>query len=237
MSSHDFTTISVGDGTEMDSYIALPEGKGPFPGLILLQEAFGVNRHIRRVAEELCKEGYAVAAPDLFHRTGRRVDIPYTNFALAAPHFQAVSKAGLQDDLKATHTWLQQQPAVSPGKIGSIGFCLGGRVSFLANLTLPLAVAVSYYGGGLDALAGEAGNLHAAHLFLWGGMDKHITLQVRDTIVQAVDQAGKEYMNVVISYADHAFNCDERPSYQPEAAREAWALSLAFLANRLKDGK
>ena len=78
-----------------------------------------------------------------------------------------------------------------------------------------------------------AKDLHGPQLFYWGGLDKHILPQQIEGVVSAVKSAGKEYTNVVISYGDHGFNCDERPSYQPKAAREAWAMSMAFLKNNL----
>jgi len=234
MTNHDFVTIPVGDNTEMEAYVSVPDGNGSYPAVILLQEAFGVNGHIRNVAERLYKEGYAVIAPELFHRTGKRVEVAYDDFPSAAPHFKAITNEGLTADVKACYDWLQQQPFVVKDKIGSIGFCLGGRVSFLANTVLPLAAGVSYYGGGVDGLAGEAPKLSGTHLFYWGGQDQHIKQANIDTIIGAVKEAGKEYTNVVISYADHGFNCDERSSYHPLAAKEAWAHTLAFLDNRLR---
>jgi carboxymethylenebutenolidase len=150
------------------------------------------------------------------------------------PHFQAVTHEGLGQDVRAAYDWLHSQPDVQPERIGAIGFCLGGRVAFLANAELPLCAAVSYYGGGLHLLADRAAELHAPHLFFWGGLDTHITVEQRDAIVAAVDAAGKPYVNTVISYAEHGFHCDARASYHPEAAAEAWALTLAFLQDKLR---
>jgi carboxymethylenebutenolidase len=234
MINHEFTTISVSDGTEMELYVASPEGAGPFPAIIVLQEAFGVTGHIRSIAERLCKEGYTAVAPDLFHRTARRLEAAYTDFPSIAPHFQALTTEGLAADLRASYDWLQQQTFIQKDRVGSIGFCLGGRASFLANATLPLSAAVSYYGGRLDALVDHAPDLHADHLFFWGGQDQHIPQETVDKVIGAVKAAGKSYTNVVISYADHGFNCDDRASFHPLAAKEAWAHSLAFFANRLK---
>jgi len=236
MNNDEFVTLQVADGTEMDAYIAFPTGDGSFPGIIVLQEAFGVNNHIRNIGERLCSQGYAVIAPDLFHRTAKRVEISYTDFPAAAPHMKAISTEGLEADLKASYEWLQQQPSVLREKIASIGFCLGGRVSFIANTILPLAAAVSYYGGGMDALAARVADMHAAHLFFWGGKDTHIPQEKIDAIINAVKATGKDYVNTVISYADYGFNCDERSSYNAAAAKEAWAATLAFLENRLKVG-
>lgn len=218
----------------MEAYIALPGEERSYPGIILLQEAFGVNPHIRDVAERLCNEGYALIAPDLYHRSGKRLEFAYTNFSGAMPHIKALTSEGLKKDVQAAYDWLQQHPVVMRKKVGSLGFCMGGRVSFLANATLPLQAAVSYYGGGMDTLINEAPNLHGTHLFFWGGKDTHIPQEKIDMIINAVKLAHKDYINCVISYADHGFNCDVRPSFHPEAAKEAWALTINFFASRLK---
>ncbi|MGI4886509.1 MAG: dienelactone hydrolase family protein [Janthinobacterium lividum] len=236
MSSPNSLALPVSDGTTVQAYAAQPAAaNGPVPGIILLQEAFGVNHHIRSVADRLAQAGYAVVAPELFHRTAAPgFEAPYTDFSSAIPHFQAVTVEGLTADLQAAHAWLTAQPGVVADKIGSIGFCLGGRVSFLANAVLPLAASVSYYGGGLEQLKSYAPDLHAPHLFFWGGLDEHISKEKVAEIVAAVDAAKKPYINTVISYADHGFHCDERPSYNPDAAHEAWALTLAFFADKFK---
>ena len=234
ITNHEFNTVPVADGSEMGLYVAFPEGQGSFPAIIVLQEGFGLTRHIRNIAERLCNEGYAAIAPELYHRSGHRVEASYDDFPKVMEHFNAITKEGLTADLEAAYQFLQQQDNVTGDKIGSIGFCLGGRVSFLANSVLPMVAAISYYGGGIDQLIDEAPNLHGAHLFYWGGLDLHITSDKIDVVVNALKNAGKDYTNVVISYADHGFNCDDRSSYHPLAAKEAWAHSLSFLENRLK---
>ncbi|MFC6224572.1 dienelactone hydrolase family protein [Hymenobacter artigasi] len=235
MSDQNFVTLAVADGTEMRAYTAFPSSTGPVPGIILLQEAFGVNHHIRSVADRLAAAGYAVIAPELFHRTAAPgLEIDYANFGTEAmPHYMAINNDDLTSDLQAAYAWLQTQPLVKAEKIGSIGFCLGGRVSFLANAVLPLAAAVSYYGGGTHTIADRAKDLHATHLFFWGGLDEHIGKADINQVIEAVEAANKPYINTVISYADHGFHCDARASYHPEAAKEAWALTLAFFGEKL----
>jgi carboxymethylenebutenolidase len=229
-----FVNLKVSDGTTMQAYVTMPEGNAKLPGIILGQEAFGVNGHIREVSDRLAKEGYVVIAPELFHRTAPAgFEGGYTDFAALAPHFQGITLDGMTADLKACYDWLQQQSNVNPAKIGSIGFCMGGRVAFIANAVLPLSASVSYYGGRTAEIADMAKDLHGPQLFFWGGLDKHITQEQIDTIINAVKKANKPYTNVVISYADHAFNCDARPSYNKQAAAEAWAMTLAFFKNNL----
>ena len=236
MTSPNSLVLPVSDGTTAHAYVARPQNAtGPVPGIILLQEAFGVNHHIRGVADRLARAGYVVVAPELFHRTAAPgLEISYSDFASALPHYQAVTVDGLTADLRAAYAWLTGQPGVAAGRIGSVGFCLGGRVSFLANAVLPLAAAVSYYGGGTEQLKGRAAELHAPHLFFWGGLDQHIAKEDIAEVIDAVDAAHKPYVNTVISYADHGFHCDERPSYNAAAAHEAWALTLAFFEDKFQ---
>jgi carboxymethylenebutenolidase len=225
-------SLKVSDGSEMGAYVSIPEGKGPFPGVIVFQEAFGVNQHMRNVCDRIAKEGYIAIAPALFHRSAGDAEFPYGDFNLVMPHFQAITPEGLSADIKACYDWLKGQPEVIHGKLGTIGFCLGGRVSFLANAILPFSACVSYYGGSLHTIADKAAEVHAPHLFFWGGLDKHILPEHVETVVNAMKKAEKPFINVVISYADHAFSCDDRPNYNADAAKEAWAMSMAFFKNK-----
>jgi carboxymethylenebutenolidase len=233
MNKENYTDLAVSDGTEMAAYISLPpDSTAKSRAIILLQEAFGVNGHMRNVADDFASRGYAVITPELFHRTAPKYwEGPYNNFQEVMPHYSALTNDGLTADLQACYNWLKSNDRVDAAKIYSIGYCLGGKVSFLANAVLPLAAGVSYYGGGTDQLADKAKDLNGRHLFFWGGLDKHIKQENIDTVLNALDEAGKEYVNVKISYADHAFSCDERPAYNKSAADEALALTLAFLKN------
>lgn len=227
-------SLKVSDGSEMGAYVSIPDGKGPFPGVIVFQEAFGVNQHIRNVADKIAKEGYVAIAPELFHRSAQAgAEFPYGDFSLVAPHFQAITPDGLSADIKACYDWLKGQAEVIHNKIGTIGFCLGGRVSFLANSVLPFSACISYYGGGTHLMADKAADMHAPHLFFWGGMDTHILPEHIETVISAMKKAEKPFINVVISYAAHAFNCDDRPAYNADASKEAWAMSMAFFKNKL----
>jgi carboxymethylenebutenolidase len=225
-------SLKVSDGSEMGAYISIPEGKGPFPGIIVFQEAFGVNPHIRSIADRIAKEGYVAIAPALFHRSAGDSEFSYSDFSLVMPHFQAITPDGLSADIKACYDWLKNQPEVLHDKLGTIGFCFGGRVSFIANSMLPFSACISYYGGALHTVADKAPNLHAPQLFFWGGLDKHILPEHVETVVTAMKKAEKPFTTVVISNADHAFNCDDRPAYNADAAKESWAMSMAFFKNK-----
>ena len=218
----------------MNAFVVIPEGNGPFPAVILFQEAFGVNDHIKDVAGRIAALGYIAIAPEVFHRTAPPgYEAGYGDFSQVMPHFQATNTDTLINDAQACYDWLMTQDNVIKDKIGCIGFCLGGRAAFIANSALPLAASVSYYGGSTHTVAYLASNLHGPQLFFWGGMDTHILPEHVQAVIDAVKAAGKDYINVVISYAPHAFYCDARSSYNADAARESWGMTVAFLKNKL----
>ncbi|WP_223650431.1 dienelactone hydrolase family protein [Hymenobacter psoromatis] len=234
MSTPNLLVLNVADGTQAHAYVAQPQNQAAAPGIILFQEAFGVNQHIRDVADRLAAAGYVVVAPELFHRTAEPgAEFAYDNFPSVMPHYSAVTLETMTQDAQAAYDWLQSQPNVQKDKIGTIGFCLGGQVAFVANAKLPVQAGVSYYGGGLHTRTDLAPALHGPHLFYWGGLDEHISKDDVKTIIDAVDATGKPYVSTVISYADHGFNCDARPSYNKDAAAEAWAMTLAFFKEKL----
>ncbi len=234
ISSHN-VSLSVSDGSSMDAFVARPTQDGKHPGVILFQEAFGVNAHIRDVAGRFAREGYVTIAPELYHRTAKGFDAPYDDFSVAMPHLKAMTPDGIKQDARAAFDWLNSQSFVKHNEIASVGFCMGGRASFLACASLPLLAAVSFYGGGITpALLGEIPNLHATMLFFWGGLDKHIGKEQIRPIIEGCEASGRAFVNVEISGADHAFFNDVRPSYNAEAADLAWKLTLMFLEQNLK---
>jgi len=228
-------TLRVGDGTSMNAYVARPDEPGKFPGMLVLQEAFGVNAHIRDVTERMAREGYVAIAPELFHRTEAGFEGRYDDFPSVMKHLQALTEAGQAADIRAAYEWMRSNSQVFGDRIASIGFCMGGRASFLADATVPLQASISFYGGGIaQGLLPRAGDLHAPILLFWGGLDHHITEEHRRAVEDALVKAGKPYVNVTISYADHGFFCDARASYHAAAAGLAWKLTLQFLDTYVK---
>jgi carboxymethylenebutenolidase len=230
----EFVTLPVSDGTSMRVYIAGPAGSGAKPGLMVMQEAFGVNAHIRSVTERFAREGYVAIAPELFHRTADPgFEARYDDFPSVMRHMQALRDPSMEADFKASHDWLRANGAGDNSS--AVGFCMGGRAAFLAALTLPLKCAVSFYGGGIapgergPGLLGRVGDLRAPLLLFWGGLDKHIGPEQMRATTEALRAAAKSFVNVEFSEADHGFFCDARPSYNPAAAAQAWPLTLAFL--------
>jgi carboxymethylenebutenolidase len=228
----EYINLSVSDGTSMRAYVARPVGQ-PKAALLVFQEAFGVNAHIRDVTERFAQEGYLSISPELFHRTAPGLEAGYTNFAEVMPHMQALTDASLAADIQAAYQWLKNGEAKDL-PVGSTGYCLGGRTSIQAALTVPVQCAVSYYGGGIapggmfPSLSDRLKNLNAPTLFFWGGLDAHIGMDAVHAVESALTEAKKNFVNVVFSQADHGFFCDARASYNAVAAREAWALTLEF---------
>jgi len=120
-------TLNVSDGTTMPAYVARPQEGGTRPGLLVLQEAFGVNAHIRDVTERFARAGYTAVAPALFHRTDPNFEGVYTDFAAVRPHMQGLTDDGQSADIKAAYDWLKSSAGGGVAKIGSIGYCMGGR--------------------------------------------------------------------------------------------------------------
>ena len=150
------------------------------------------------------------------------------------PHLQALTDAGLAADIEASYQWLKNGEAKNLS-IGATGYCMGGRTSIQAALTVPLQCAVSYYGGGIAPspmfpnLLDRLKDLQAPALFFWGGLDAHIGPDAVQAVTSTLDAAQKDYINVVFSKADHGFFCDARASYNAVAAKQAWSLTLEFL--------
>ncbi len=223
--------LAVADGTRMAAYVARPKEAAAHPGLLVFQEAFGVNHHIRDVAERFAALGYVAIAPELFHRTAPPgLEANYTDFPAVIEHYQAVTTETAEADVRSAYEWLRSNPRAKASEISCVGFCLGGRISFIANSTVPLRAAVSFYGGGIaPGLLDRVSKLQAPSLFVWGGLDKHITPEHRRAVTEALSAHQKIYVNAEFSRADHGFFCDERGAYEPHSARQAWALTLEFL--------
>jgi len=228
-------TLQVADGTSMNAYVATPAGGEKAPGLLVFQEIFGVNANIREIAERFAKQGYVAIAPELFHRTAPGFEEAYTNLPACMPHAQALTPEGLIADARAAFDYLQKNPRVQPNAIASLGFCMGGRASFVANSAIPFKAAISFYGGGIvPALLARAAQQHGPVLFFWGGLDPLIPQDQARAVLDAMKSAEKPFMSVEFSDAGHGFFCDARASYNETAAKQAWEIALRFLATHVK---
>jgi len=228
-------TLQVADGTSMNAYVATPAGGEKAPGLLVFQEIFGVNANIREIAERFAKQGYVAIAPELFHRTAPGFEEAYTNLPACMPHAQALTPEGLIADARAAFDYLQKNPRVQPNAIASLGFCMGGRASFVANSAIPFKAAISFYGGGIvPALLARAAQQHGPVLFFWGGLDPLIPQDQARAVLDAMKSAEKPFMSVEFSDAGHGFFCDARASYNETVAKQAWEIALRFLATHVK---
>ena len=204
---------------------ARPVGSGKHPGLIVFQEAFGVNAHIRDITQRFAREGNVSIAPELFHRTAAGFEAGYDDFASAIPHMRALKDVDMQADQRSSWNWLREN--IGPNApVDAIGYCMGGRAAFLAGLTLPLAGAISYYGGGIASnptnpgLLGRAAELRCPILLFWGGNDKHILPEHRRGVNDTLTAARKTFVDVEISDADHGFFSTPGPAITPR--RRPW---------------
>lgn len=236
---HAWETLDVSDGTKLDVFVAKPVGVGDHhAGVIVLQEIWGVNGHIRDVCDRFARLGYTAMAPDVFHRTGtkdgERFEAPYSEFT-GREHAMKLTPEGVHADLAAVHARLTEilSEHENEVRIAACGFCMGGRLAFAANAMFPLTCAVSFYGGGIHGQLELAEKQHGPLLLFWGGKDGIITKENRRATADALEAAAKRFTEVNVGHADHGFFCDQRKSYDAEAAREAWGLVTAFFASNL----
>jgi len=222
-----------------DLYVAEPADHGPWPGLVILQEAFGLNDHIKDVTRRFAAEGYYAVAPDLFHRSSTRT-VPYDDVRAAIGMILQLSDDMVMDDVNGAIQHLRTVPGV--GKIGVVGFCFGGRSAYLAaTRSAELSAVVGFYAAGTAdprnpaAPVTRTADITAPVLLLCGGQDRMFPREQVETIEQALSQQSKEHLVKVYAEAGHGFFCDARPeNYNSAAADDAWRLTLEFLGKHLQ---
>ncbi|MEQ9815167.1 MAG: dienelactone hydrolase family protein [Azospirillaceae bacterium] len=219
-------SIKAADGGSFEGYLALPEA-GSGPGIVVLQEIFGVNRHIRDVADYYAEEGYVVIAPDLFWRIEPGVQLGYDG----KDREKAMALRGAFDedkgiaDIAATIAHLRAMPECT-GKVGTVGFCLGGRLAFLAAARTDVDAAVGYYGVAIEKNVDEAKAITCPLVLHFGEKDKWSTPEILAEINAGL--AGMDNAELhVYPGADHGFSCPERPAYDKPAALMAHSRSIA----------
>jgi carboxymethylenebutenolidase len=223
-----FTELRSSDGFTFPAYVAQPAGK-PKAGIVVLQEIFGVNSHIRSVADGYAAEGYLAVAPSTFHRVKPGVDIGYTEDDMKAGSalkaaVEGLPAPGVMPDIQAAIDRASQA-----GKVGIVGYCWGGLLTWRSACLLDgLSAAAPYYGGGMTTPAEIARKPKVPVMAHFGDQDHWITLDS----VEAFKRAHPE-VEVHIYHANHGFNCDQRGSYNAEAAKLARQRTLAFFAKHL----
>ena len=220
--------LTSADGFKFPAYVAQPSGKAK-GGLVLLQEIFGVNSHIRSVADGYAADGYFVVAPATFHRVKPGVELGYTEADMKAgmelkAAVEGLTAPGVMPDIQAAI-----QHAAQAGKVGILGYCWGGLLTWRSASALQgLSAAAPYYGGGMTVGADLERRPSVPVMVHFGAQDHWIPL---DT-VEAFKKA-QPAVTVHVYDANHGFNCDQRGSYNEAAAKLARERTLAFFAQHL----
>lgn len=235
MTEREITTAKVkvqnGD-LAIDAYLAQPTEKGTYPGIVVVQEIFGVNDHIREVTERIAKEGYVAIAPAIYQRQAPGFETGYTPEDIKiGRQYKVQTKANeLKSDIQATIDYLKQQPSVNKQGFGCIGFCFGGHVVYLAATLDDIKATASFYGGGItnwspgdgpptiDRTPEIQGTIYA----FFGNEDASIPGEQIDQIEAALKNHQIAHRIFRYDGGEHGFFCDRRSSYNQEAATDAW---------------
>ncbi|MGD1950200.1 MAG: dienelactone hydrolase family protein [Leptolyngbyaceae cyanobacterium] len=243
-SSIETRTIEVecGDIT-LPVYVAMPDGEGPFGAVVVLQEIFGVNVHIRDVPARIAHEGYVALAPALYHRQAPGFETVYAPEDIqVGRQYKVQTKADeLLSDIQATVNYTKTLPQVKDGGVGCIGFCFGGHVAYLAATLQDTSAIASFYGAGipdtafgpgpvaLDRTEQITGTLHC----FFGTEDASIPTEAVEQIRSALQRANIDHKIFEYKGAGHGFFCDRRGSYNSDAAADDREKVKALYAERL----
>ncbi len=217
----------------MGAYVARPDDGQSRPAVIVWMEVFGVNSHIQNVTERVAAEGYVAIAPDFFHRTGPGIELGYDEAGMneGISHMMQLKADQMIADAQSTLTYLRGRGDVNGDKIGVMGFCIGGHMTYLTACETDVAAAASFYGGGISAPEGPGGQASTVSrtagiscpiLCLYGAKDAHIPLDQVDQVRSALKAASTQHEVIVYDDADHGFFCDQRDSFHQASADDAW---------------
>ena len=210
--------LTAADGHTLDAYVAEPAGK-PRGAIVVIQEIFGVNSHIRSVADGYAKDGYLAVAPALYDRVQRKYESGYSQEEIQAG---VAVRGKITNDQALADVQAAIDYAKQGGKVGIVGYCWGGTLAWLAaSRAKGLAAAVSYYGGGVPGLKDEKPKVPT--IFHFGKTDHSIPLDKAEEVAKAHPEVATYYYD-----AGHGFNCDQRPSYDAAAAKTARERSVDF---------
>ena len=222
----EFTPLMARDGHEFRAWLAAPSGRAK-GAVVVIQEIFGVNSHIRAVTDSFAAEGYLAIAPSLFDRVRMGIELGYADKDMQEGR-------GYVMQLKPDQTLKDISAALAivkhAGRVGTVGYCWGGKMSYLAACELPIACAVSYYGGGITQVLDKKPK--CAVMYHFGERDKHIT-QEDVAKIKAAHPEGQFFLYP----ADHGFNCDQRGSYDAPSAALARKRTLEFFGQYLAGDK
>ena len=233
--------INVG-GDTMEAYLAQPEASEPAPAVVVIQEIWGVNSHIQFLTDRFPAQGYVGLAPAMFHLEGRMTMGLHEEMDNADARMQRSTDAGIVADVQAAVDYLKAQPFVQADRIGIVGFCYGGRVSYLAACNVSdIKASVVYYGGRIMNSLGDGpspfdqtSKITAPMLGLFGEEDQNPSPEDVAKIDSEMTRLGKDHEFHVYPGCGHGFNCNARSSYRPESARDAWGKAMAWFEANLK---
>jgi carboxymethylenebutenolidase len=218
-------SLRAADGQQFGAYVAHPDVE-PVAGLVVIQEIFGVNDHIRRVTDGWAKDNFLVVAPALFDRIEPNVELGYEGADLQRA-MSFIPKLDVDKSLLDVSAAVDYAAKSTGKKVGVVGYCFGGTLAWLAATRLPVQAAVGYYGGRISQYAGE--QPHCPVMLHFGRQDAHIPSED----VHKVHHAHPE-VEIHWYEAGHAFNCDARASYNAEAAASARERTLQFFKKHLR---
>jgi carboxymethylenebutenolidase len=237
-------TVKV-DGMDMDLFSHAPASTGPSPAVIVIQEIFGVNDHTKGITARFAAEGYFSVAPDLFHRSGRNVVVPFSDIPRGFALRQQLDDDDIVADLKEALNYLASLPEVDNNRIGIVGYCFGGMVSFLASARVKgIRAAAIYYGGGIVPRPGTpdgearlldqlASGVQCPIIGFWGNQDDGIPVDSVKEIEDVLRGNGKSIETNIYEGAGHGFFCEERDSYHAGASQDAWSKTISFFNKHL----
>ena len=228
------------DDSPMRAYVAAPKPEGRYPGVLLYSEIFQLTGPIRRSVERLAGHGFVVAAPEIYHRIERPGTVmPYDDIGRIWGNDDAkrTPVAAFDADARATLDWLAAHPKVAPGKLGTMGFCIGGHLAWRAALQPDVLAAVCCYPTGVhngklgrDADAGtfaRMGEIKGEMLIVFGEVDPHVPAEGRRKLIEGLESAGTRHRILTVP-GEHAFMRDEGPRYDPAAADQVWAEAVGM---------
>jgi carboxymethylenebutenolidase len=214
----------------ISGYLAKPSGSGPWPGLIVIQEWWGLDLQTQSIADRFAAIGYLAFAPDLYHGEQAKLGDGQKAAMLVQKY-----APGASADLEKVYDALMGLPECT-GKVGSVGFCFGGRMSLALGISRPLDAICTFYGGGMQQLFDRLGSLKSPVLGLFGDKDLSIPVGTVEQFDQLLGKIGVHHEVIVYPDSGHAFFRDSDPDvYKPEAARDAWERLTKFFANNLGD--
>ena len=232
-----FVTCESKQGT-MNIYLSRPEIKTNLPVVIVLQEAFGVNHHIRSICDRLSEQGFIAAAPELFHREGKHIEVPYTDKIQIMSLLEKLSNDSILSDIRESINFLEREMGIDTRRINTLGFCVGGFASTLCATKLNVHKMISFYGAGLvnyregiglQPILSSLKQIKSQCLFFFGEKDTSIPSQEIEEIKSKLKEGKVKFEIKLFTSSGHGFFCDERGSYNAEDAKISWELLIGFM--------